>query len=120
MLASILRSKRAVLVNIQIMRTFVRLRQMLASNAELSRRFDELESKYDHKFKVVFDAIPRLNSRCRYATLDKVNADLNRDRPDLRVRHSLTAMCGGKATIHRCLSSLVRCADSSCKVLYLV
>src|SRR5437016_7031264 len=41
MLASILRSKRAVLVNIQIMRAFVRLRQMLASNAELSRRFDE-------------------------------------------------------------------------------
>ncbi|HEX7722408.1 MAG TPA: ORF6N domain-containing protein [Pyrinomonadaceae bacterium] len=62
MLASILRSKRAVLVNIQIMRTFVRLRQMLASNAELSRRFDELESKYDHRFKVVFDAIRQLMS----------------------------------------------------------
>ena len=62
MLASILRSKRAVLVNIQIMRAFVRLRQMLASNAELSHRFDELESKYDHKFKVVFDAIHQLMS----------------------------------------------------------
>jgi hypothetical protein len=62
MLASILRSKRAVLVNIEIMRTFVRLRQMLASNAELSRRLDELESKYDHKFKVVFDAIRQLMS----------------------------------------------------------
>jgi len=60
MLSSVLNSERAVLVNIEIMRTFVKLRQMLASNSELSRRLDELESKYDRQFKVVFDAIREL------------------------------------------------------------
>ena len=60
MLSSVLRSKRAITVNIEIMRAFVKLRQMLASNAELSRRLDELESKYDKQFRVVFDAIRRL------------------------------------------------------------
>ena len=60
MLSSVLRSKRAMQVNIEIMRTFVKLRKMLASNAELSRRLDELESKYDRQFKVVFDAIRQL------------------------------------------------------------
>lgn len=60
MLSSVLRSDRAVLVNIEIMRAFVRLRQMLASNAELSQRLDELESQYDRQFKVVFDAIRKL------------------------------------------------------------
>ncbi len=62
MLSSVLRSKRAVSVNIQIMRAFVKLRQMLASNHELSRRLDDLESKYDRQFKVVFDAIRQLMS----------------------------------------------------------
>lgn len=57
MLSSVLNSKRAIRVNIEITRTFVRLRQMLASNAELSRRLDELENKSDRQFKVVFDAI---------------------------------------------------------------
>src|SRR6185369_1955090 len=60
MLSSVLRSERAIQVNIQIMRTFVRLREILASNAELSKRFDELEQTYDRKFKVVFDAIRQL------------------------------------------------------------
>ena len=60
MLSSVLRSKRAITVNIEIMRAFVKLRQMLASNAELSRRLDELESNYDKQFKVVFDAIRQL------------------------------------------------------------
>ena len=60
MLSSVLRSRRAVQVNIEIMRAFVRLRQMLASNTELSRRLDELESKYDRQFKIVFDAIREL------------------------------------------------------------
>lgn len=55
MLSSVLRSKRAISVNVEIMRAFVRLRQMLASNAELSRRLDELEGKYDRQFRVVFD-----------------------------------------------------------------
>ena len=60
MLSSVLRSKRAITVNIEIMRAFVKLRQLLASNAELARRLDELESKYDKQFKVVFDAIRHL------------------------------------------------------------
>lgn len=60
MLSSVLRSKRAITVNIEIMRAFVKLRQMLASNAELVRRLDELESNYDKQFRVVFDAIRQL------------------------------------------------------------
>src|SRR5262245_62081809 len=60
MLSSILRSERAVVVNLEIMRAFVRLRQMLATNAELSQRLDRLESKYDRQFKVVLDAIRKL------------------------------------------------------------
>ena len=60
MLSSVLRSKQAITVNIEIVRAFVKLRQMLASNAELSRRLDELESKYDKQFRVVFDAIRQL------------------------------------------------------------
>jgi hypothetical protein len=60
MLSSVLRSKRAVQVNIEIMRAFVRLRQMLASNAELARQLAALEKKYDTQFKVIFDAIRQL------------------------------------------------------------
>jgi ORF6N domain-containing protein len=60
MLSSVLRSKRAIIVNVEIMRAFVKLRQIFASNAELSRRLDELESKYDKQFRVVFDAIRQL------------------------------------------------------------
>jgi len=60
MLSSVLRSDRAIQVNIQIMRTFVRLREIFASNAELSKRLDELERTYDGKFKVVFEAIKQL------------------------------------------------------------
>ena len=52
----------AVLVNIEIMRTFVRLRQMLSSNTELSRRLDDLEKKYDMQFRVVFDTIRQLTA----------------------------------------------------------
>src|SRR5712692_2883109 len=60
MLSSVLRSKRAVRVNIEIMRAFVRLRQILASNAQLARKLYALEKKYDAQFKVVFDAIRQL------------------------------------------------------------
>ncbi len=60
MLSSILNSERAIQMNIEIMRAFVRLRQMLATNANLERRLNELEQKYDVQFKVVFDAIRRL------------------------------------------------------------
>jgi hypothetical protein len=60
MLSSVLNSSRAVQVNIQIMRTFVRLRQIFASNEKLIKRLDELEANYDAKFKVVFSAVRQL------------------------------------------------------------
>ncbi len=60
MLSSVLHSPRAVAVNVEIMRAFVRLRRMLASNAELACKLDALEQKYDSQFKVVFDAIREL------------------------------------------------------------
>ncbi len=60
MLSSILNSERAIKVNIEIMRTFVRLRRLLASHAELARKLEALEKKYDAQFKVVFDAIREL------------------------------------------------------------
>ena len=60
MLSSVLRSKRAVQVNVEIMRSFVRLRRMLANNAELARRIDKLEEEYDARFRVVFQAIREL------------------------------------------------------------
>jgi hypothetical protein len=62
MLSSVLRSRRAVQVNIAIMRTFVRLREMLAANEEMSQKLAALEKKYDAQFKVVFDAIRNLMS----------------------------------------------------------
>ncbi len=60
MLATILNSPIAVQASIQVVRAFVRLRQMLASNADLARKLDTLERKYDAQFKVVFDAIRQL------------------------------------------------------------
>lgn len=62
MLSSVLNSDSAVQVNIEIMRAFVNLRRMLASNVELADKLKDLESKYDRQFKVVFDAIWRLMS----------------------------------------------------------
>jgi hypothetical protein len=60
MLSGVLRSPRAVAANVEIMRALVRLRQLLATNAALSRKLDELERKYDSQFRVVFDAIRQL------------------------------------------------------------
>lgn len=60
MLSSVLHSQRAIQVNVEIMRAFVRLRQLLTSQAELAHRLDLLEKKYDSHFKVVFDAIREL------------------------------------------------------------
>ena len=62
MLSTVLNSERAIQVNIEIMRAFVRLRQILASNAQLARKLEALEKKYDAQFKVVFDAIRQLMS----------------------------------------------------------
>ena len=60
MLSSVLRSKRAVQVNIEIMRAFVRLRAMLGAHADLARKVAALERKYDGQFRVVFEAIRAL------------------------------------------------------------
>jgi len=62
MLSSVLNSKRAIDVNIEITRAFVKLRKILASHADLARRLDELEKKYDKRFRIVFDAIRTLMS----------------------------------------------------------
>lgn len=60
MLSTVLNSERAVCVNIEIMRTFVRLREILSTHKDLARKLADLESKYDKQFKIVFDAIRRL------------------------------------------------------------
>ena len=60
MLSSVLNSERAITVNIQIMRTFTRIRELLATDNNLARRLDELEKRYDAQFKIVFTAIRQL------------------------------------------------------------
>jgi hypothetical protein len=60
MAANVLNSKTAVQASVQVVRAFIRLRQLLASNAELARKLSEIERKYDAQFKVVFDAIRQL------------------------------------------------------------
>jgi hypothetical protein len=60
MLSGVLKSTRAVQVNVTIMRTFVKLRAMLETNSELAKKLEQLERKYDHQFKLVFDAIRQL------------------------------------------------------------
>jgi hypothetical protein len=60
MAANVLNNKRAVQASVQVVRAFVKLRQMLASNAELARKLVELEKKYDKQFRIVFDAIRQL------------------------------------------------------------
>ena len=62
MLSSVLKGNRAVQVNVEIMRAFVRLRDLIGHNREMAKRLDDLESKYDRQFKAVFDAIRELMS----------------------------------------------------------
>ena len=62
MLANVLNSERAAQTSVMVVRAFVRLRQLLSSNAELARKLESLEQKYDAQFKVVFDAIRQLMS----------------------------------------------------------
>jgi chromosome condensin MukBEF ATPase and DNA-binding subunit MukB len=62
MLSSVLRSQRAVEVNVEIMRAFVRIRELIAGRTELVHRLDELEQRYDQQFRAVFDAIRALIS----------------------------------------------------------
>jgi len=60
MLSSVLNSERAIKVNIQIMRTFTRLREMLMTHKDLKEKIEAMEKKYDYQFKIVFDAIKQL------------------------------------------------------------
>jgi len=60
MLSSVLNSERAIQVNIQIMRTFTKLRKMFESHKELREKIEEMEKKYDHQFKIVFRVIKQL------------------------------------------------------------
>lgn len=60
MLSSVLNSKRAIHVNIQIMRTFTKLREMIENNKGLRKKIEEIEKKYDKQFQIVFEAIKRL------------------------------------------------------------
>ena len=60
MLSSILRSERAIQVNIQIMRTFTKIRELLATNQELKEKIEKLENKYNQQFKTIFEAIQLL------------------------------------------------------------
>ena len=60
MLSSVLNSERAIMVNIQIMRTFTKLREMIESSKELKKKIEEMEKKYDAQFKIVFEAIKQL------------------------------------------------------------
>jgi hypothetical protein len=60
MLSSVLNSQRAIQVNIQIMRTFTKLREILANHVELKQKVEDMERKYDRRFKIIFDAIKQL------------------------------------------------------------
>jgi len=72
MLSSVLHSQRAIDVNIQIIRAFVRLRQLLASHTELARKLDDLEKKYDKQFAIVFEAIRKLMAPPRPSQLKEM------------------------------------------------
>jgi len=65
MLSSVLKSKQAIRVNIQIMRTFTKIREMIVSNKALREKIEAMERKYDGKFKIIFDAIKRLIEKDR-------------------------------------------------------
>ena len=60
MLSSVLKSKRAIQANIQIMRAFIKLKEMLSTHKDLKQKIEEMEKKYDYQFKIVFDAIKQL------------------------------------------------------------
>lgn len=63
MLSSVLNSERAITINIQIMRTFTKIREMLATHRALRQKIEELEKKYDRRFRVVFEVIKQLLSQ---------------------------------------------------------
>jgi hypothetical protein len=86
MLSSVLHSERAIEVNIAIMRAFVRLRQILAGHADLARKLDELEKKYDKQFAIVFEAIRQLMEPPKPEEIKEMGY------------HTLIRKCDGKPT----------------------
>ncbi len=86
MLSSILRSRRAVQVNIEIMRAFVRLKQMLATHADLAHKLDALEQKYDAQFRIAFDAIRELMTPVESPRKTRIGFDPKRPHPAGRAR----------------------------------
>jgi hypothetical protein len=94
MLSSVLNSQRAIQVNVQIMRTFVRLRQMLATHADLARKLSELEKKYDGRFAVVFDAIRQLMAPVHAPAKPPVGFATEARKPKARRRETARAARG--------------------------
>ena len=86
MLSSVLRSRRAVQVNIAIMRAFVRLREMLLSNADLARKLADLEQKYDSQFRAVFEAIRQLMAPPPAPPKPEIGFHVKEDAAPYRVR----------------------------------
>ena len=80
MLATVLNSPIAVKASIQVVRAFVRLRQMLASNADLARKLNALEKQYDEQFKVVFDAIRELMTPPAHTKKGKIGFRREKDK----------------------------------------
>jgi hypothetical protein len=80
MLSSVLGSERAIEVNIEIMRAFVKLRRLLSTHKELARKIDEMEKQYDHQFAVVFDAIKKLMEPPPLANKRKIGYIINEDK----------------------------------------
>ena len=118
MLSSVLRSPRAVRVNIEIMRAFVRLREVLASQADLARKLDALEQKYDAQFKVVFDAIrelmaPRARSTTRCSSASSASPARLLFRQRLPSTASLAGSAGRSSSCSRLPPSLPTCPSSS-------
>jgi hypothetical protein len=86
MLSSVLNSKQAIQVNIEIMRAFVRLREILTTHKDLARKLEELEKKYDDQFRVVFDAIRQLMAPSRPSSKRRIGFGV--EEPKVKYRTS--------------------------------
>ncbi len=86
MLSGTLRSRKAVRVNVEIMRAFVRLRQILSTHADLARKLGALEQKYDAQFKTVFDAIRELMIPVEAPSKKRIGFESGKPHPTGRVR----------------------------------
>jgi hypothetical protein len=81
MLSSVLKSERSIAVNIEIMRTFVKLRGMLSEHVDLKRKLTQLEKKYDDNFRVVFDAIHQLMDSPKPSSYGSSKIGFIKDKP---------------------------------------